>query len=425
MQPKTAARVAWTLWVIAVAGILYGWWLGTVHPPLTQEGSNPLADLLWASAWIGFGFVGALIVSRRPTNSIGWVLCAITTGVATALFGPSYARAAYETAGGLPLGSVVTWIAAWAFIPAASLVVLLLLLFPTGELRGRFRRSLAICLGMVAAVDTIVYALRPGPVEGNGPPFNPLGISGMRASLDQATGVLGSLIGLLAVVVLVDAIARFVRSRGVERQQFRWFALAAASFPLLFLIAITFSAGLPESTFDPVVLVFLLCGNGLAAAIGVAVTRHGLYEINRVVSRTVTYALLTALLAAVYLGGVTLLTSRAPLTDKSPVAVAAATLAAAAVFGPARRRIQELVDRRFNRSRYDAAVTIESYRARLRDEVDLAMLVSELTRTVAASMQPATSALWLAQGGAGPEKVSPDPSPVTVPERNRETRGLL
>ncbi len=142
-----------------------------------------------------------------------------------------------------------------------------------------------------------------------------------------------------------------------------------------------------------------VCANGLAAAIGIAVTRHGLYEIGRVISRSVSYALLTAILIAVYLSAVTILTAAtAPVTRDSPLAVAAATLLAAAVFRPARRRVQQIVDRRFNRARYDASRTIESYRHRLREEVDVDALTEDLLATVTASMQPAGAALWLRGG---------------------------
>jgi hypothetical protein len=429
MSARAARAIAWTLCAAGIAAIVAASVLAALYPfTSAQEVHDPVGEFIWSLSWVGFSIVGALIVTRRPDNRIGWVLIGITCSLAAAILGPVYGRAAYSNpTAQLPLGPVGTWIGTWMFSVAAGLVVTLLLLFPTGRLQGPRQRFIGAVLAVAVVSNVVFSAFRPGPVEGDTPPLNPLGIEAWAAQMDAAAAAVGAMLAVTFVLAVLDFIHRFWRSEGVRRQQFRWMAYAAGAFPVLFVLAVTLEdTFLSANSLDPVVFIFFLCGNGLAAAIGVAVTRHGLYEINRIVSRTVTYALLTALLAAVYVGGVTLLTARtAGSTENSPVAVAAATLAAAAAFGPARRRIQGVVDRRFNRSRYDASITIESYRARLRDEVDLSMLITELTKTVAASMQPSTAVLWLAQGSGPAEKVSPDPSPVTVPERNRETRGLL
>lgn len=428
-SPRTARVVAWTLCAAGIAAIVAASVLATLYPfTSAQEVHDPVGELIWSLSWVGFGIVGALIVSRRPDNRIGWVLIGITCSIAAAMLGPVYGRAAFSNpAAGLPFGPAGTWVGAWMFNVAVGSVATLLLLFPSGRLAARRQRFIAAALGVSVLCHVVFSAFRPGAVEGDTPPFNPLGIESLERQMDAAAAAVGAMLAVAFLLAVLDFVYRFWRSEGVRRQQFRWMAYAAGAFPILFLVAMTLEDNfLDPNSFDPVVGVFFLCGNGLAAAIGVAVTRHGLYEINRIVSRTVTYALLTALLAAVYMGGVTLLTAvTAPVTRDSPVAVAAATLAAAAAFGPARRRIQGVMDRRFNRSRYDASVTIESYRARLRDEVDLGMLVTELTTTVAASMQPATASLWLAHGGLRPQENPSDPSAVTVPERSRETRGLL
>lgn len=428
MSARVARPLAWAVWIAGVASIVAAGFLATRYPVTSIHHIDPVGEAVWAMSWIGFGLVGALIVSQRPSNRIGWILCGITFSLGVAIFLPAYARAAYENPqAGLPLASMVTWLAAWAFAPVPALVIGLLLLFPSGTLPARRHRVAAALVWTLLLLTVVAEALQPGPVEGDGPPMNPLGVTALGGPLDAALELLQTLFGVVAVAVLVDLVYRFWRSRGVQRQQFRWMALAAAAFPLLFMLAMVVEAEITgEEGFDPVVVVFFVCGNGLAAAIGIAVTRYGLYEINRVVSRTVAYVLLTGVLVGLYLLAVTTLTAlTAPVTGDSPLAVAAATLIAAAAFRPTRRRIQSAVDRRFNRARYDAARTVESYRSRLRDEVNINALADDLLETVAASMQPVAVTIWLREAAdPSDELFSDQPAAVTVPERHSETRGM-
>ena len=427
MTARRAAIVSWALWCLAAAAIAVGTILSALYPfSSVQETYDPVAEAFWAASWLGFGFVGALIVTRRPDNHIGWLLVGITFLLGVGVMTPVYGRVAYVNPDlGLPLGPVATWVAMWSVIPVFAGVVALLLLFPSGVLQTRRQRILGWALGLVLLLSVVSEALRPQPPEGDSPPSNPLGVASLEDAIADASGVIGGLFTIIAALVLVDFVYRFWRSRGVQRQQFRWLVLAAVTFPVLFLGAIMFEEALLQpDDFDPVTLVFFVSGNALAAAIGIAVTRHGLYEINRVVSRTVAYALLTAVLVVVYLAAVTLLTAAtAPVIGESPLAVAAATLIAAAAFGPLRRRIQGGVDRRFNRARYDASRTIDSYRGRLRDEVDLESVASDLVETVLASMQPAGTRLWLATGGEMFRENLASATAVTVSERHRETKG--
>lgn len=430
MSERAAPPIAWGLCLAGVAAIVAAGILSAIYPfTSAQETYDPVGEFVWAASWIGFGVVGALIVTQRPTNRIGWVLVGITSLLGVGILAVVYGRAAYENpAAGLPLGMVATWFGTWTTGFAFGLVLALLLLFPSAELASRRQRWLGAALAMAVLAVSLVEAVMPGPVEGEAPPLNPLGLTMFAEQLDAAQDVLAGVLVVLAVLVLLDFVYRFWRSRGVQRQQFRWLALAASAFPFLFVLAMVLEDNVTgDEGFDPVVLVFFVCGNGLAAAIGVAVTRHGLYEINRVISRSVTYVMLTAVLAALYLAAVTLLTSvTAPVAGDSPLAVAAATLAVAAAFGPARRRIQGVVDRRFNRARYDAARMVEAYRGRLRDEVDVNAVATRLLATVNDSMQPAGAVLWLSGDATGPsEKSSSDHIAVTVPERPRETRGVL
>lgn len=427
MTSRTAGRIAWSLWVVAAVSIALATVLSAEYPfSSAQEIHDPVGEGVWAASWLGFGLVGALIVSRRANNRIGWLLVGVTFMLGVGVFTPVYGRVAFQNpAAGLPLGDVATWIAMWAIGPVFGGVVALLLLYPTGTLSTRRQRVLAWLLGVVVAAEVIMAALSPGAPEGDAGPFNPLGLTQLEGAFDVASGILGTILALVSALVLADFIYRFWRSRGVQRQQFKWMVLAAAAFPPMFMAGIVIEeAFLGPDGFDPVVLAFFLCGNGLAAAIGIAITRHGLYEINRIVSRSVSYLLLTAVLVGLYLGAVTLLTTAtAPVTNDSPIAVAAATLLAAAAFRPARARIQGAVDRRFNRARYDAAKTVDAYRGRLRDEVELESVSSGLVATVLASMQPATTQLWLATGAAASEETSTETTSVTVSERRREKKG--
>ena len=428
MTKRRAAAIAWTLWAIAVVATCAGTYLAAKYPfTSSQETQDSAAEFVWSASWFGVGLVGALIVSQRPRNRIGWVLVGITFTLAMNVVATSYGRAAFfDPAAGLPLGHVATWFATWGFNLVAALVVAVLLLFPSGELPVRRQKVLAWLLAGLAVAAIAVDAFTPGPVEGEGPPLNPLGLTRLAGGLDAAGTVLGMAQVVVAIAVLADFVYRFWRSRGLQRQQFRWMVLAAAAFPVLFVGAILVeSAFLTNDAFDPVVAVFFVCGNGMAAAIGVAVSRHGLYEMSRVVSRSLGYAVLTAVLVATYLGAVTVLTwAIAPNSDDSPLAVAAATLLAAAVFGPARRRIQGVVDRRFDRARYDAGQTVERYRHRLREQVDVDALTRDLLGTVSASMHPAGALLLLRGGGSGQQSFLAASAAVTVPERTHETRGM-
>ena len=398
MSPRRAGWIAATMWVLAVTAFVLAVVLAGLNPPIStaQESESAIEGALWLSTWVGFGLVGAIVVSRQPGNRIGWILCGITLGVGVAVFTSAYARFALVTeAGQWPLGAVAAWTATWAFFLPVILVVALVVLYPTGE-PSRLGRWVLGAFLFVAAVDAVVYAIRPGPVEGDTPPNNPLGIPGTRPVLDSATEWAGNLLALLAVIAVIDAVRRFRRSAGAERLQFRWFLLAVAAFPVMFLVAgFLEEFVLGFAGFDPVVVVFALWGNGTAVAIGVAVTRHGLFEIDRIVSRTVSYTLVVVLLAAVYVGGVTGLTSLLP--DQSRLVVAATTLLVAALFNPVRRRVQGWVDRRFNRSRYDTERVMDRFAGSLRDQVDSDEVVDGWVGVVSETMQPATVGVWVRQ----------------------------
>jgi len=398
MSSRTSRWIAWVMWLSGVALIVLAAVLSEVNPPIstTQVEESALEGAIWLSTWVGFGLVGALVVSSRPANRIGWVMCGITPAVGLSLFAGEYSRFALVTEpGSWPLGGPAAWVATWGFLPVVALVMTLVVTYPSGN-PSRLGRWILRTFLFVTLADALVFAFRPGPVQGDTPPDNPLGIPGARDLLDPATEWLGTVLGVIALLAVVDLVIRFRRSSGVERLQFRWFVLAVAAFPVMFFAASLLEEVLGPEGFDPVVLVFALWGNGTAAAIGIAITRHGLYEINRVISRTVGYGLVVLLLAAVYLGAVTWLTSLLP--DQSDLAVAASTLGVAAMFSPIRRLVLTRVDRRFNRSRYDAEMVMDDFSGSLRNQVDGPEVVSGWIEVVSKTMHPASAGVWVRDG---------------------------
>lgn len=318
---------------------------------------------------LAFAVVGAVIVSRRPSNAIGWLCCAVGLGQVLGTFGGQGATAILAAdpgriPGGLvlyQLGSLV-WELSWISLS------LVLLLFPNGRPPSRRWRP-AVWAAIAAVAGSALSApFLPGPVA-PGLPANPLGIEPLEGALRLAYGANGVLLVTVVLAAVVSLVVRFRRAAGVERQQLKWFAYGVG---LLLLLAAT---GPVIDTAGPVAgaLVFPVVVSGVPVAIGVAVLRYRLYDIDRIINRTLVYGLLTILLGAGY-AGVALVLGQVfgGISAKPPSwAVAGATLAAAALFQPARHRIQAAVDRRFNRRKYDTARTIQTFSARLRDQLDL------------------------------------------------------
>ncbi|HVM18713.1 MAG TPA: hypothetical protein VM307_02010, partial [Egibacteraceae bacterium] len=302
--------------------------------------------------------------------------------------------------GQMPGAVFAAWFHNWYWFPLLVLILLFVpMLFPTG--RPLTPRWNWLYWSAVAVLTLMTVASWTSPTLTDGsiddPAYavpNPIGLgpAGTRFEDSALAGVLFGAALFLALCSVLSLIIRFRRSRDVERQQMKLFLYAVV---LLAALPITESLGLHR--FLPDTNLFFGIAIALPPiAIGVAVTRYRLYEIDRLISRTLTYALLTALLIAVYLGSVTALTAvTAPVTGDSPAAVAVATLVAAALFGPARRRIQAAVDRRFNRARYDAALTLDAYRAALRDELDLTAIAAGLQAAADLTVEPSRSLVWL------------------------------
>jgi hypothetical protein len=390
MKTPTAPRLAWSLCAGCVAGIC-----GLVVLKVLNGGTD-LWSMPLVAAPLAFAVVGALVAARQPRNPVGWQLLAVGVFLTANLAGESYARYALVTApGALPGGLYGAWLG-WTYAPiVATLVIFLPLYFPTGRLLSpRWRPVLWLGIGfLVLAVAG--NALWPGPqvwLPGSSPAPNPVVFLPRAKPLFD---LLRNLAGLCLLLGLGGAIAalvvRFRRSRGIERQQLKWFTYAAALAPL---------PGFAYDMFPGISgLLRLLIYPLVPISVGVAILRYRLYEIDRIINRTLVYGLLTALLGGIYGGAVLVLGQVFGGVGQDPPswAVAGATLAVAALFQPARRRIQAVVDRRFNRRKYNAAKTVEAFSLRLRDEVDLDALSAELLAVADQTMKPTTASLWLRQ----------------------------
>ena len=401
MSARSARRLARALWAVAVLLGLATTVLLLLARPHVKAGQTGTAvfDVVLALALLSYPTVGMVIVSRRPGNTIGWLFCAAGVPYALATFSYSYATyTLLDVRGSLPAGDIAAWLSAWVqFPPLFGVPALLFLLFPDGRLLGPRWRG-AVWLTAVAMLGfAAAPALRPGPmpdaaVKGT---VNPVGVEGAGAFFKTVGNVSGTLALLAILLGAVSLALRLRRSHGVERLQLKWFAFAAVLFALAcFLGFLVFAQN--DVLFG---LVVIGAFSSIPVAAGAAILRHGLYDIDVVINRTLVYGALTATLAAAYLGCVLVLQLiLEPLTANSGLAVAASTLAVAALFRPARTRIQAAVDRRFYRRRYDAARTLEAFSGRLRDEIDLEALGADLRAVARDTVQPSHVSVWLRDG---------------------------
>ena len=344
---------------------------------------------------MGTATAGAVIAARLPRNPVGWSFLAMGVGMALAISSSAIGELGLDSSyGPLPLDEVAAWISNWIFLPVMfGVPMYLLFVFPTGRFLSRRWRVAALVILAIVLFATFILAFKPVPLDQFGV-NNPVAIGGRAGELLKTLEVYVNVLALPAFMVAVSAlVVRLRRSRDVERQQLKWFTYVAAFVG----IGLGGSALMPFGTAaDLFFLIGLLALAGLPIAAGIAILRYRLYDIDLVIRRTLVYGPLTATLLAAYLGGVLLLQLvLSPLTEDNGLAIAGSTLAAAALFRPARARIQALVDRRFYRRRYDAQQTLEGFGSRLRDQVELEALSGELRGVVAETMQPAHVSLWL------------------------------
>jgi len=410
MSARAAARLGWSVWVVCVALAGFSLTLGVlsvgieprVPGPETPSAADAVGAGVYFVATLAFATVGAFVIWRRPGNEIGWVFLAIGAVISVRVAAAQYAEySLLLRSDSLPGGEVALALGEAVSTTMFVLPGLALLLFPDGRLPSRSWRKVLWILGAAALFGMVGLGLRPGPFP-DAEEFkafsNPLGVGSDPEPFDALGGLAWLLVTTGVLSCGVSMVRRMRSVHGIERLQLKWIAFAASIFAAAFLvISITFFAGLSGTNVDLLrngVLALGFCAIPIAA--GIAILRHRLYDIDVVINRTLVYGALTATLALTYLGSVLLLQlALSGITEESELAVAASTLAVAALVRPARARIQEGVDRRFYRSKYDAQRTLEAFSARLRDQVDLAALTSDLSGVVSETLQPTHVTLWL------------------------------
>src|SRR5829696_1919922 len=378
-------RTTWLAWAMGVlsAGLAAG------AVVLAGRNGESLAELVFNHhaigivTAIGLSVLGALIASRQPRNPIGWLMSVAALLLGVFSFTQQYAPLA--VAESLPGVGLASWLATWTNLPGIAITItLVFLLFPDGRLPSRRWRPVAWLMAAATVVPAAVMAVRAWPVRGPALVTQ----SFEHPAVTDVWGTGFAVVLTLSVVALAGLIVRFRSSRGAERQQIKWFAYGAmVGIPLGLPAEVPFWGPILELVQPPLMF----------AGLGIGIFRYQLFDVDRIINRTVVYGLVTAVLGAVY-AVVVLVAGQLSGTvggDLPSWAVAAATLAVAALFQPVRRRIQAVVDRRFNRRRYDADRTVEAFSAHLRDQVDLATLSAELVAVVDQTMQPTRTWLWL------------------------------
>jgi hypothetical protein len=413
LSRRTAAWLAWSLAGSSVAMFVASVALYVLARSAQEAPSNwdTFGDLLVFVPFLAFPIVGALMASRRPENPIGW-MC-LVAGLCWMLIaaGDQYDAYALAKFGSVPGTVMIDALTQWTWVPPVGLLgVYMILLFPDGRLPSRRWRPLAWLSGAVMVLFSVAITLTPGPLEDHPGVRNPFGLEVLGHPWVKVA-ITGTVL-LLPVCILASALSlvlRYRRSGGEVREQTKWLAFAASFVGLVYL-----SSLVSELLFAPESLVgrlapplwvevqrnMLMLGYaGVPVAIGFAVLKYRLYDIDVVINRALVYGSLTAMLLAVYFGGVattqTVFRAVTGQEQQPQLAIVVSTLVIAALFNPLRRRIQSFIDRRFYRRKYDAAKTLEAFSATLRDETDLETLKDDLVRVVRETMQPAHVSLWL------------------------------
>ena len=424
MSRRTHTWLAWSLAGIALAmaaATIALTLLRSAHVP--GGGDNSTGDVLIFVSFLAFPVVGALIASRRPRNPIGWICLADGLMWMLIVVSDEYSAYALARPGSLPFPATVhALLYAWLWVPAVGLLgTYLILLFPDGRLPSRGWRPVAWISGAVILLVSVLTFLIPGPLEGLGGARNPFGLEESPWVVD-AGWILLPLLPLCMLASAASLVWRYRHSGGEEREQIKWIAFAASFVGLVYLFVMSAAvvtwlvspeepSDLGAETIWGAILenVMLLGFAGVPVAIGFAVLKHRLYDIDLVINRALVYGALTASLALIYVGGVVAMqfVFRTLSGGGSQLAVVASTLAIAALFNPLRRRIQDFIDRRFYRKKYDAATTLEAFGAKLRDETDLGSLSRDLVVVVRGTVQPEHVSLWLRRPETRPSAEEP------------------
>ncbi len=401
---RAASRIAWALWGLALAlaavGLLFG--ILAFRAPL-PEGRGPLlASIVVQDAVVVlYGVLGVLILSRHGRNVIGWIFCFVAVSLGILSFASGYADyALYARDDSLPGAVIAAWVTSWLFIPAVYVsLCYLFFFFPDGRPASPRWRPVIWAATVAAAVATLAPALEPGRLFAYPTVENPFGLAEPFGRIAIVANDITDLAAMpVFLVSLASMVSRLRGAQGRERLQLKWITYAASLTATSFAAA--FAADLLTDSRAASDALFLLGVVGFASipvAAGVAILRHKLYDIDRIINRTLVYGALTAALALVYVVSVVLLQSafRTLTGQESSLAVVASTLAIAALFNPLRRWVQGFVDRRFYRRKYDAVKTLAAFSARLREETDLDVLSNDLLGVASRTMQPQHASVWL------------------------------
>lgn len=406
---RRTRRLAWATWAATLLGIAIGASLlvanRTTAVPVSPIGYNGFWSFA-ALTFVGLSFasVGALLALRRPGNAIGWLFCGTGVLAGAELLSSQYAIYGLLTEpGSLPRPELGAWLYEWTgFVAACITATFVLMLFPDGRLPSPAWRPLPWLAGIGIVLTASLLAVWPGPLLLT--PFveNPLRFAAARDAV-VTVGLLGVGLVLGAVVLSIASLAlRYRRARRLERQQIKWIAYIAGIHAVAFaMFTLQFYAA-------PALIA--LAASAIPIATGIAILRHRLYDIDLLIKRTVVYGATSAAIAASFLIGIVALQALLrPLTSGSELAVAASTLVSFALFRPILRRVQDVVNRRFDRARYDAARTLEAFADRLRDEVDLDTLRGNLLSAVERTMAPAHASIWLRDSASAPVTISGRP----------------
>jgi hypothetical protein len=396
------------------SGIVWALFLATVGMSSATiaftRGRDFFAAVILAVWIVVLAAVGGILASRRPHNPIGWLMVGAATFVSLGSFADSYASYSLDLEiATLPLDMFFAWVAAWATVPGFGMLLFVMLLFPTGSFRSRRWSWAAWFVAGVFSLQTVLLAIRPGPIDVVPSVDNPLGLTGAGDAIRFLTeGPGGSLLTGASLIVVLARVVALVgglrRTSGVERQQTKWFVYSVvACVGIIGASQILFALDTgEEGLLNGIVFLSIMAGlMFIPVAIGLSVLRYRLYDIDRIINRTIVYALVTGSLVAVYAGTVFATGTVTAGTDDN-LTVAAATLIAAAAFRPLLRRVQSLVDQRFYRHKYDAQRTIDAFGSRLREETNLDELTEDLVGVVRTTMQPAHVSVWLSHAEVEP-----------------------
>lgn len=413
MRRRASFWLAWALGVLSVAmfvaGFVFALLTLNVADPVARTSTGGIDGLLIFLPFLAFPIVGALVASKSPENPIGWIC--LTAGLFWMFIVVSDPLTAYSlaTTGSAPGPVMFDALTLWSWaLPLGLLGTFMVMLFPDGRLPSRRWRPLAFLSGVAILLTSVSLTLEPGPLPHRGGVRNPLGIEGQPWV--QSVG--SACILLLALCILASALSLIWRYRHSDmeaRQQIKWLAFAASFVGVTYLSALIggiffvpeylFTEGKTPVWISLIFNLVLISFAGIPTAIGIAVMKYRLYDIDILINRTLVYGSLTATLAALYFGGVVatqaVFRTLTGQEQQPQLAIVISTLAIAALFGPLRRRIQNVIDRRFYRRKYDAARILGDFGARLREDVDLQTLNDDLLEVVRETVQPAHVSLWL------------------------------